>query len=414
MPFIIPNAIDTTGSNRYNALDQAEPDALDFQILGDRASGVLTGCEVTAQTVANYTVAVSTGYVILNGTVYEIGSNPAFSLPTVPSNNRFDVIVARLTNGAMGLVAITGPDSASNPSFPPTPSRMTTTVGAALTTYINPATDVVLAAVYRAGAANITKAHIVDKRSSTAPTTLRGDVVPSDTFGSNGDLYYKTAVSGDAGLYVKLNGTWEQVGTGGPRVDMGVPIGAVIAWPVTSTSPDSNVWLECNGQSVNRTTYDSLFSAIGTSYGADDGLTFKVPDFRGQILVGLASGRAVATQYGNTNNSITLTVAQLPQHTHSFSGVQTTSAGGHTHDGGTGGYKIMLNSSSSPNSSSSLRVHAPYTSSAGTRLGIGTTGTAGAHQHTLAGATDAVGSGGAIDIEPKNYQVRYFIKHGSE
>lgn len=410
MPFIIPNAIDTTGSNRYNALDQAEPDALDFEILGERKSGVLTGCEVTAQTVANYTVSVSGGYVVLNGTVYEIGSNPAFSLPTVPSNNRFDVIVARLTNGAMSLVAITGPDSASNPSFPPTPNRMTTVVGVSLTTYINPSTDVVLAAVYRAGAANITKAHIVDKRSNLAPTSLRGDAVPSDTFGSDGDLYYKTATLGDPGIYVKLNGAWAQIGTGGPAVDMGVPVGTVITWPVSNTSPSSAGWLECNGQSVNRTTYADLFAAIGTTYGADDSLTFKVPDFRGYVLMGLSGGRSVATPYGNTDNKITLSVTQLPQHTHGFSGVQTTSSGSHSHQAG-GNFGIMLRSSASSTSTGSLRVHAPYGSTSGTNLGVGRTDTAGAHQHTLAGTTDATGSGSVVDVEPRNYQVRYFIKH---
>lgn len=414
MPFIIPNAIDTTGSNRYDALDQAEPDALDFQILGDRATGVLTGCEVTAQTVANYTVNISSGYVVLNGTVYSVGSNPAFSLPAVPTNNRFDLIVARLTSGTMNTIAITGPDSASNPSFPPTPSRMTTVVGVSLTTYINPTTDVVLAAVYRAGAANITKAHIVDKRSNFAPTTLRGDSLPSDSFGSDGDLYYKTAVSGDAGFYVKLNGSWEQVGTGGPRVDMGVPIGAVITWPVSTTTPDSNIWLECNGQSLSRSTYSSLFAAIGTTYGADDSLTFKVPDFRGHVLMGLSTGRSVATAYGNANNTITLSVSQLPTHDHTLTNLSTTSSGTHLHDGGGGNFKIMLSSSASPVSSGSLRIHAPYTGSSRTLLGVGTTNTAGAHQHTLTGSTDNSGLGNSVNVEPRNYQVRYFIKHGSE
>jgi microcystin-dependent protein len=38
-------------------------------------------------------------------------------------------------------------------------------------------------------------------------------------------------------------------------------------------------FLACDGSAVSRTTYASLFSAIGTTYGAGDGsTTFNVPD----------------------------------------------------------------------------------------------------------------------------------------
>lgn len=412
MPFIIPNAIDTTGSNRYNALDQAEPDALDFQILGEKASGVLSGCEVTAQTVANYTVVVAGGHVVLNNIVYTVGSNPALALPTVPTNNRFDLVVARLINGVMTLTVVSGPDSASNPSFPPTPSRMTTTVGVPVNSYINPTTDLVLAAVYRSGAANITKAHIVDKRSNIAPTSLRGDLLPSNTFGNNGDIYYKTAVSGDAGLYVKLEGSWTQIGTGGPFVNTGTPVGSVITWVSSTTDPDTASWVECTGQSLSRTTYVNLFNIIGTTYGADDVSTFKVPDFRGHILMGQSVGRTLGTAYGAFGNNITLTVSQLPSHTHDISNITTTQAGEHNHQAG-GGYGLMIRSSASSTSSSSLRIHAPYsgTSSQRTTLGVGTTNSQGVHTHVINGTTISTGTGSAIDIEPRNYAVRYFIKY---
>lgn len=46
-------------------------------------------------------------------------------------------------------------------------------------------------------------------------------------------------------------------------------------------------WLLCEGQAVSRATYASLFTAIGTSYGAGDGSTsFNVPDLRGRVPMG--------------------------------------------------------------------------------------------------------------------------------
>lgn len=55
-------------------------------------------------------------------------------------------------------------------------------------------------------------------------------------------------------------------------------------------------FLKCNGQLVSRTTYASLFAAIGTTYGAGDGsTTFAVPDLRGEFIRCLDDGRGVDT-----------------------------------------------------------------------------------------------------------------------
>lgn len=51
--FTIPNAPDTDKST----LDQSEPDRVDFEILGNRRKGVVTGGEVTS--VSGTTVAVT-------------------------------------------------------------------------------------------------------------------------------------------------------------------------------------------------------------------------------------------------------------------------------------------------------------------------------------------------------------------
>lgn len=72
---------------------------------------------------------------------------------------------------------------------------------------------------------------------------------------------------------------------------LGVPTGAVASF-ARNTAPSG--WLECDGSAVNRTTYASLFAAIGTTFGAGDGsTTFGLPDLRGEFARGWDHGRGV-------------------------------------------------------------------------------------------------------------------------
>jgi phage-related tail fiber protein len=61
----------------------------------------------------------------------------------------------------------------------------------------------------------------------------------------------------------------------------GIYIGMVASWAI-SASPVG--WLECDGSSLSRTTYATLFAAIGVMYGNVDGNTFNIPDYRGKFL----------------------------------------------------------------------------------------------------------------------------------
>ena len=62
------------------------------------------------------------------------------------------------------------------------------------------------------------------------------------------------------------------------------PVGTVMPTAL-ATAPVG--WLLCYGQAVSRTSYASLFNAIGTTYGAGDGSsTFNLPDLRGRVVAG--------------------------------------------------------------------------------------------------------------------------------
>lgn len=53
-------------------------------------------------------------------------------------------------------------------------------------------------------------------------------------------------------------------------------------------------WLKANGAAVSRTSYASLYTAIGTRFGAGDGKsTFNLPDLRGEFLRAYDEGRGV-------------------------------------------------------------------------------------------------------------------------
>jgi microcystin-dependent protein len=62
--------------------------------------------------------------------------------------------------------------------------------------------------------------------------------------------------------------------------------------------------------------YQALYSLIGTAYGGDGRATFALPDLRGRTIRGVAA----PVDRGKTGGSatVTLTIPQMPAHTHSF------------------------------------------------------------------------------------------------
>lgn len=71
-------------------------------------------------------------------------------------------------------------------------------------------------------------------------------------------------------------------------------------------------WLKANGAAVSRTSYASLYAAIGTRFGAGDGkTTFNLPDLRGEFLRayddgrGIDKGRGIGSGQGDAIRNIT-------------------------------------------------------------------------------------------------------------
>jgi len=112
-----------------------------------------------------------------------------------------------------------------------------------------------------------------------------------------------------------------------------------MAWDIgdikfTTAPPRYATWLLCDATLYIGSDYPDLFARIGTTYNqpGDPSTSFRTPDMRGRVvaMTDNSSGRSPwATSPGATagESAHTLTVSEIPSHTHSDLG--------HTHSEGT-------------------------------------------------------------------------------
>ena len=130
--------------------------------------------------------------------------------------------------------------------------------------------------------------------------------------GATGDIRFNSTLSK---VETYSGSVWESVG--------GVPAGSVTCFAHSSVPSG---WLECNGANVSRSTYATLFAAIGTTWGTGDGSsTFGLPDCRGEWVRGwdnsrgVDSGRSIATTQSDQNKSHTHSASVTdPGHAHNL------------------------------------------------------------------------------------------------
>lgn len=146
-------------------------------------------------------------------------------------------------------------------------------------------------------------------------------------------------VAGDVGIFISEgSGNWRCVSYTPAGRD--APCGLVA--PYAGTAAPSG-WLLCFGQAVSRTTYAGLFATISTTYGVGDGSsTFNIPDLRGRVVAGQddmggTSANRLTDQSGGLDGDTlgdtggaethTLSTAEMPAHTHSYTNNSTNSKG---------------------------------------------------------------------------------------
>tara|TARA_B100001094_G_scaffold130313_1_gene126177 strand:+ start:15777 stop:19094 length:3318 start_codon:yes stop_codon:yes gene_type:complete len=200
----------------------------------------------------------------------------------------------------------------------------------------------------------------------------------------------------------------------------GTPIGQIVAWSGNISPPPSGYFV-CDGRSLNKNTYSSLFAVTGYIHGGS-GNNFNIPDLRDKFIVGAYSDGSDTTypqiKPGATGGSADATLVShshtINNHTHSWSGT-TNNPGNHTHSYSSANHPTSSgpeqNQSGSPEDRTTFNVGK-------------TTGGSGGHTHSVSGTTgnpsnrgtNSQGSSATNANLPPYYALAYVIKyqHGGD
>lgn len=169
-----------------------------------------------------------------------------------------------------------------------------------------------------------TEINSLDGASSTETMQSQmDDKAPLDSPALTGTPTAPTPTAGDSSTNIA---TTAFVGT---QVASSTPAGAVLSFAM-NTAPTG--WLECDGAALDRTTYGTLFTAIGTTFGEGDGsTTFNIPDLRGVFVRGWANGKlnsGADSIYDAGRNFGTEQADAFKAHAHTFKGATGSSGSG--------------------------------------------------------------------------------------
>lgn len=80
-------------------------------------------------------------------------------------------------------------------------------------------------------------------------------------------------------------------------------------------------WAMCNGQTMSISQNTALFSLLGTTYGGNGTTNFALPNLQGCMPVHVGNGIILGQTGGEVNH--TLTLSEMPAHTHAAVGSST-------------------------------------------------------------------------------------------
>jgi len=171
-------------------------------------------------------------------------------------------------------------------------------------------------------AANVIDTYHIGRRikliDGTA-TTLYGTITASAFSSPNTTV----TVSWDGGASIG-SGTITSVKIGLQAINSPAPTniqtGGVIMWS-TSTIPDT--WLLADGSFISKTTYASLWNAIGSTYGTPSSTQFYLPNLSDKFVVGKGSTYSLGATGGASTLTPSGTVSQP-----TFSGSSSSISGG--------------------------------------------------------------------------------------
>ena len=100
-------------------------------------------------------------------------------------------------------------------------------------------------------------------------------------------------------------------------MDKAIPIGTIAMY---GAERDPEGWLRCDGRLLDRNAYAKLFAVIGTTHGFTNSSNFRLPDIRERSVVGSGTKYSIGDKGGNA--TVTLSINQMPAHTHQIGEVE--------------------------------------------------------------------------------------------
>jgi microcystin-dependent protein len=90
-------------------------------------------------------------------------------------------------------------------------------------------------------------------------------------------------------------------------------------------------WALCNGQLLPINQNQALFSLLGTTFGGDGRVNFALPDLRSRVPVHVGDGHTLGERAGEQSH--TLTISELPTHSHPVNASTSATGGSATPNG---------------------------------------------------------------------------------
>ena len=194
------------------------------------------------------------------------------------------------------------------------------------------------------------------------------------------------------------------------------PVGAIT--PTFAATEPNDAWKLLNGQTLLRDDYPDLYGVLSASLGGnlvETATTFDLPDVTGRMPIGIGGGNALADMFGA--NSVTISEAQLPSHshtvtdaghTHTFTGTPHSHAitdPEHAHGG------VLEPGTSGGFTGSGDADYPASTDTAPTGITVDGATAAGTNSNEGTGISiAATGGGEAVDITPKGFGTNWLIK----
>lgn len=329
MAYIIPNATETGSGKKYANINQAEPDSVDIEALGNRANWVRKGLDVS---IAGEYVTVSAGTVVINNKPYYTTGMASQQIDRAIVGARTDLLVARLAGAVVTVTLLEGVDTATNPIFPKSKSVLLNQNDFLALSNYDPDNDVLIAAIY-VTASETDANNIVDKRIiSRAPIVRYSGTTASPTLSTDLDEIGDVVVASNDIVYIRTNSAWDAIASRSYANTAGLPIGSVFAWagPV-GVSPGVS-YLECDGSTQNAGDYPALAAVLGSTYGTAAAGYFVLPKLDDdRTVIGSVSGHGTS----GGSNDVVLTESNIPQHSHTVTIPAHGNNGVVTHDNGT-------------------------------------------------------------------------------